>query len=125
MADTNTLVEELSGLTFCRLLTRQGPRIQVGRQRRCSRGSSRRARRWRGRRSPVEEKTAFDVILKEPAPIRSPSSRKSALRSPGSASPRQRPSWKALQDHQGRRHKEEAEEIKKKIEAAGAKVEIK
>jgi large subunit ribosomal protein L7/L12 len=74
--------------------------------------------------APVEEKTEFTVVLKEAGANKIGASRKSAP-SPAWASRRPRTSSRRAQVRQGGASKAEAEEIKKKLEAAGAKVELK
>ena len=97
-------------------------------------GGSAAARRSRGGwsscrrrgRSPVEEKTAFDVVLKEAGPnkIAVIKEVRAAVAGLGLAEAKAlvESAPKALKEAIT---KEEAEEIKKKIEAVGAKIEIK
>jgi large subunit ribosomal protein L7/L12 len=70
--------------------------------------------------APVEEKTEFDVILKDAAPTRSPSSRKCAP-SRAWAEGSQGPGGSRTQADQGSRQQGRREDLKKKLEAAGAK----
>jgi large subunit ribosomal protein L7/L12 len=73
----------------------------------------------------VEEQTEFDVVLPAPARRRSRSSRSSA-RSPASASRRRR-TWSTARPKTVKEgvSKEEAEQIKAKLEEQGASVELK
>jgi len=122
MADTNTIVEQLSGLTVLEIagLVKQleekwgvsaaAPSASAG-------GAA---------AAPAEEKTAFEVILKEMG-----SNKIGVIKEVRSAVPGLGlAEAKALVEGAPKTIKEgvtkaEAEEIKKKIEAAGAKVEIK
>ena len=122
MADTNTIVEQLSGLTVLEIagLVKQleekwgvsaaAPAAGAG-------GAA---------AAPAEEKTAFEVILKEMG-----SNKIGVIKEVRSAVPGLGlAEAKALVEGAPKTIKEgvtkaEAEEIKKKIEAAGAKVEIK
>jgi large subunit ribosomal protein L7/L12 len=76
--------------------------------------------------APVEEKTAFDVILKEAGPNKISVIKEVRASVPGlglaEAKALVESAPKAIKEGAT---KQEAEEIKKKIEAAGAKVEIK
>jgi large subunit ribosomal protein L7/L12 len=128
MPDTNTLVEELSGLTVLQvaelvkaLETKWGVSaaapVAVAAAAPAGGGAA---------AAPAEEKTAFDVILKETGgnKIAVIKEVRAAVAGLGLAEA------KALVEGAPKTlkegvTKEEAEEIKKKIEAAGAKVEIK
>ena len=127
MADTNKIVEQLSGLTVLEIagLVKEleekwgvSAAAPVAAAAAPAAGSAAAA--------PVEEKTAFEVILKEMGAnkIGVIKEVRSAVPGLGLAEA------KALVEGAPRTIKEgvtkaEAEEIKKKIEAAGAKVEIK
>src|SRR5437016_7591721 len=127
MADTNTIVEQLSGLTVLEIagLVKQleekwgvSAAAPVAAAAAPAAGSAAAA--------PVEEKTAFEVILKEMGAnkIGVIKEVRSAVPGLGLAEA------KALVEGAPKTIKEgvtkaEAEETKKKIEAAGAKVEIK
>ena len=111
MADTNTIVEQLSGLTVLEIA---GLVKQL-------------EEKWGvSAAAPAEEKTAFEVILKEMG-----SNKIGVIKEVRSAVPGLGlAEAKALVEGAPKTIKEgvtkaEAEEIKKKIEAAGAKVEIK
>jgi len=127
MADTSTLVEQLSGLTVLEVselvkkleakwgVSAAAPVAAAGP---ASAGPAAAA--------PVEEKTAFDVILTEVGPnkIAVIKEVRASVAGLGLADA------KALVEGAPKPIKEgipkaEAEEIKKKVEAAGAKVEIK
>ena len=126
MADTSTLVEQLSGLTVLevadlvkQLETKWGVSAAAPVAAAAAGGGAAAA-------APVEEKTAFDVILKEVGPnkIAVIKEVRACVAGLGLAEA------KALVEGAPKTlkegiTKEEAEEIKKKIEAAGAKVEIK
>jgi large subunit ribosomal protein L7/L12 len=127
MADTNQIVEQLSGLTVLeiaelvkKLEERWGVSAAAPAAVAAAPGAGAAA-------APVvEEKTAFDVILKEIGPnkIAVIKEVRAAVSGLGLAEA------KALVESAPKPVKEgvpkqEAEEIKKKIEAAGAKVEIK
>ena len=126
MADTSTLVEQLSGLTVLevadlvkQLETKWGVSAAAPVAAAAAGGGAAAA-------APVEEKTAFDVILKEVGPnkIAVIKEVRACVAGLGLAEA------KALVESAPKPlkegiTKEEAEEIKKKIEAAGAKVEIK
>ncbi len=125
MADTSTLVEQLSGLTVLevadlvkQLETKWGVSAAAPVAVAAAGGGAAAA--------PVEEKTAFDVILKETGgnKIAVIKEVRACVAGLGLAEA------KALVEGAPKTlkegiTKEEAEEIKKKIEAAGAKVEIK
>ena len=126
MADTSTLVEQLSGLTVLevadlvkQLETKWGVSAAAPVAVAAAGGGAAAA-------APVEEKTAFDVILKEVGAnkIAVIKEVRACVAGLGLAEA------KALVEGAPKTlkegvTKEEAEEIKKKIEAAGAKVEIK
>ena len=126
MADTSTLVEQLSGLTVLevadlvkQLETKWGVSAAAPVAAAAAGGGAAAA-------APAEEKTAFDVILKEVGPnkIAVIKEVRACVAGLGLAEA------KALVESAPKPlkegvTKEEAEEIKKKIEAAGAKVEIK
>ena len=129
MADTNQIVEQLSGLTVLeiadlvkKLEQKWGVSAAAPVAVAAAPGAS-----AAGAAAPaVEEKTAFDVILKEVGPnkIAVIKEVRAAVSGLGLAEA------KALVEGAPKPVKEgipkpEAEEIKKKIEAAGAKVEIK
>jgi len=130
MADINTIVEQLSGLTVLevadlvkQLETKWGvsaaaPVAAVAVAGGAAAGGAAAA--------PAEEKTAFDIVLKEAGPnkINVIKEVRAAVQGLGLAEA------KALVEGAPKTVKEgatkaEAEEIKKKLEAAGAKVEIK
>ncbi len=126
MADTSTLVEQLSGLTVLevadlvkQLETKWGVSAAAPVAAAATGGGAAAA-------APVEEKTSFDVILKEAGPnkIAVIKEVRSCVAGLGLAEAKAlvESAPKALKEGVT---KEEAEEIKKKIEAAGAKVEIK
>ena len=127
MADTNTLVEQISGLTLLEtselikaLESKLGVRAAAPVAAAAPAGGGGAAA------APVEEKTAFDVILTDMGgnKIAVIKEVRAAVAGLGLAEA------KALVEGAPKPIKEgvpkaEAEEIKKKIEAAGAKVEIK
>ena len=127
MADTNTLVEQLSGLTVLevadlvkKLEEKWGVSAAAPVAVAAAGGGAAAAA------APVEEKTAFDVILKETGgnKIAVIKEVRACVAGLGLAEA------KALVEGAPKTlkegvTKEEADEIKKKIEAAGAKVEIK
>ena len=126
MADTSTLVEQLSGLTVLevadlvkQLETKWGVSAAAPVAAAATGGGAAAA-------APVEEKTAFDVVLKEAGPnkIAVIKEVRACVAGLGLAEAKAlvESAPKALKEGIT---KEEAEEIKKKIEAAGAKVEIK
>jgi large subunit ribosomal protein L7/L12 len=125
MADTNALVEQLSGLTVLEVadLVKQleekwGVSAAAPVAVAAAGGAAVAA--------PVEEKTAFDVVLKEAGAnkIAVIKEVRAAVAGLGLAEAKAlvESAPKAIKEGVT---KEEAEEIKKKIEAAGAKVEIK
>ncbi len=126
MADTNALVEQLSGLTVLEvselvksLETKWGVSAAAPVAAAAPAGGGAAA-------APVEEKTSFDVILKETGAnkIAVIKEVRACVAGLGLAEAKAlvEGAPKALKEGIT---KEEAEEIKKKIEAAGAKVEIK
>ena len=126
MADTSTLVDQLSGLTVLevadlvkQLETKWGVSAAAPVAVAAAGGGGAVA-------APVEEKTAFDVILKETGANKIAVIKEVracvAGRGLAEAKALVESAPKALKEGIT---KEEAEEIKKKIEAAGAKVEIK
>ena len=126
MADTSTLVEQLSGLTVLevadlvkQLETKWGVSAAAPVAAAAAGGGAAAA-------APVEEKTAFDVILKEAGPnkIAVIKEVRACVAGLGLAEAKTLVESAPKPLKEGIT-KEEAEEIKKKIEAAGAKVEIK
>ena len=126
MADTSTLVEQLSGLTVLevadlvkQLETKWGVSAAAPVAVAAAGGGAAAA-------APVEEKTAFDVILKEVGPnkIAVIKEVRACVAGLGLAEAKALVEGAPKPLKEGVT-KEEAEEIKKKIEAAGAKVEIK
>ena len=130
MADINTIVEQLSGLTVLevadlvkQLETKWGvsaaaPVAAVAVAGGAAAGGAAAA--------PAEEKTAFDIVLKEAGPNKINVIKEVRAAVPGLGLAEA----KALVEGAPKTIKEgatkaEAEEIKKKLEAAGAKVEIK
>src|SRR5579871_2133715 len=128
MADTNTLVEQLSGLTVLQVselvkaleekwgVSAAAP-VAVAAAGPAGGGAA---------AAPVEEKTSFDVILKEAGgnKIAVIKEVRAAVAGLGLAEAKALVEGAPKTVKEGVT-KEEAEEIKKKIEAAGAKVEIK
>jgi len=129
MADTNQIVEQLSGLTMLEiadLVKKLEERWGVSAAAPVAVAAVPGAGAGAAAAPVVEEKTAFDVILKEVGPnkIAVIKEVRAAVSGLGLAEA------KALVESAPKPVKEgvpkqEAEEIKKKIEAAGAKVEIK
>jgi large subunit ribosomal protein L7/L12 len=130
MADTNQIVEQLSGLTvleIAELVKKLEEKWGVSAAAPVAVAAAPAAGGAAGAAAPpVEEQTAFDVILKEIGPnkIAVIKEVRAAVAGLGLAEA------KALVESAPKPVKEgvtkqEAEEIKKKIEAAGAKVEIK
>jgi len=129
MADTNQIVEQLSGLTVLEiadLVKKLEERWGVSAAAPAAVAAAPGAGAGAAAAPIVEEKTAFDVILKEIGPnkIAVIKEVRAAVSGLGLAEA------KALVESAPKPVKEgvpkqEAEEIKKKIEAAGAKVEIK
>src|SRR6202162_6062706 len=127
MADTNALVDQLSGLTVLEIagLVKQleekwgvSAAAPVAAAAAPAAGSAAAA--------PVEEKTAFEVILKEMGAnkIGVIKEVRSAVPGLGLAEAKALVEGAPKTIKEGV-NKQEAEEIKKKVEAAGAKVEIK
>jgi len=125
MSDTNALVDQLSSLTVLQVadLVKQLEEkwgVSAAAPVAVAAGPAAAAA------APVEEKTAFDVILKEAGPnkIAVIKEVRAAVAGLGLAEAKAlvESAPKALKEGVT---KEEAEEIKKKIESAGAKVEIK
>jgi large subunit ribosomal protein L7/L12 len=129
MADTDQIVEQLSGLTvleIANLVKKLEERWGVSAAAPVAVAATSGAGAGAGPAPVVEEKTAFDVILKEVGPnkIAVIKEVRASVSGLGLAEA------KALVEGAPKAVKEgvpkqEAEEIKKKIEAAGAKVEIK
>ena len=129
MADTNQIVEQLSGLTVLEiadLVKKLEERWGVSAAAPAAVAAAPGAGTGAAAAPVVEEKTAFDVILKEIGPNKIAVNKevRAAVSGLGLAEA------KALVESAPKPVKEgvpkqEAEEIKKKIEAAGAKVEIK
>jgi large subunit ribosomal protein L7/L12 len=129
MADTNQIVEQLSGLTVLEiadLVKKLEEKWGVSAAVPMAVAAAPAAGAGGAAAPAVEEKTAFDVILKEIGPnkIAVIKEVRAAVSGLGLAEA------KALVESAPKPVKEgvtkqEAEEIKKKIEAAGAKVEIK
>jgi large subunit ribosomal protein L7/L12 len=130
MADTNQIVEQLSGLTvleIAELVKKLEEKWGVSAAAPVAVAAAPAAGGAAGAAAPpVEEQTAFDVILKEIGPnkIAVIKEVRAAVAGLGLAEA------KALVESAPKPVKEgvtkqEAEEIKKKIEAAGAKVEVK
>ena len=126
MSDTNTLVDQLSGLTILEVadLVKQleekwGVSAAAPVAAAAASGGGAAA-------APVEEKTSFDVILKEAGTNKIAVIKEVRAAVPGlglaDAKTLVESAPKPIKEGVT---KEEAEEIKKKIEAAGAKVEIK
>ena len=127
MADTNTIVEELSSLTVLQvaelvkaLETKWG--VSAAAPVAVAAGPAGGA----ASAAPVEEKTTFDVILKETGPnkIAVIKEVRASVAGLGLAEAKALVEGAPKTVKEGVT-KEEAEEIKKKIESAGAKVEIK
>ena len=131
MADINTIVDQLSGLTVLevadlvkQLETKWGVSAAAPVAAVAAAGGA--AAAGGGAAAAAEEKTAFDVILKEAGPNKINVIKEVRAAVPGLGLAEA----KALVEGAPKTVKEgatkaEAEEIKKKIEAAGAKVEIK
>ena len=125
MSDTNTLVEQLSGLTVLEvadLVKKLEVKWGVS-----AAAPVAAAAAPAGAAAPaVEEKTTFDVILKEAGGNKIGVIKEVRAAAPGlglaDAKALVESAPKAIREGVT---KEEAEEIKKKVEAAGAKVEIK
>jgi large subunit ribosomal protein L7/L12 len=129
MADTNQIVEQLSGLTvleIAELVKKLEERWGVSAAAPVAVAAAPAGGAAGAAAPPVEEKTAFEVVLKEIGPnkIAVIKEVRAAVAGLGLAEA------KALVEGAPKTVKEgvtkqEAEDIKKKIEAAGAKVEIK
>jgi large subunit ribosomal protein L7/L12 len=131
MADINTIVEQLSGLTVLevadlvkQLETKWGVSAAAPVAVAAAGGAA--AAGGGAAAAPAEEKTAFDVVLKEAGPNKINVIKEVRAAVPGLGLAEA----KALVEGAPKTVKEgatkaEAEEIKKKLEAAGAKVEIK
>lgn len=126
MADTNALVEQLSGLTVLEVAELVKALEEKWGVSAAAPVAVAAAAPGAAAAAPVEEKTSFDVILKEAGSnkIGVIKEVRAAVAGLGLAEA------KALVEGAPKTlkegvTKEEAEEIKKKIEAAGAKVEIK
>jgi len=129
MADTQSLVEQLSGLTVLQvaeLVKSLEEKWGVSAAAPVAVAAVGAAGGGAAAAAPVEEKTAFDVILKEAGAnkIGVIKEVRAAVSGLGLAEAKAlvESAPKAIKEGVT---KEEAEEIKKKIEAAGAKVEIK
>src|SRR5450631_877237 len=130
MADINTIVEQLSGLTVLevadlvkQLETKWGVSAAAPVAAAAAGGG---ATAGGAAAAPAEEKTAFDVILKEAGPnkINVIKEVRAAVPGLGLAEAKALVEGAPKTVREGAT-KEEAEEIKKKLEAAGAKAEIK
>jgi large subunit ribosomal protein L7/L12 len=129
MADTNQIVEQLSGLTvleIAELVKKLEERWGVSAAAPVAVAAAPAGAAGGAAAAPVEEKTAFEVVLKEIGPnkIAVIKEVRAAVAGLGLAEA------KALVEGAPKTVKEgvtkqEAEDIKKKIEAAGAKVEVK
>jgi large subunit ribosomal protein L7/L12 len=126
MADTNTLVDQLSGLTVLEVADLVKKLEEKWGVSAAAPVAAAAAAPTGAAAAPKEEQTAFDVILKETGPnkIAVIKEVRACVAGLGLAEA------KALVEGAPKALKEgitkaEAEEIKKKIEAAGAKVEIK
>ena len=128
MPDTNTLVEELSGLTVLQVAELvKALESKWGVSAAAPVAAAAAAPAGGGAAAaPVEEKTAFDVILKETGgnKIAVIKEVRASVAGLGLAEAKALVEGAPKTIKEGVT-KEEAEEIKKKIEAAGAKVEIK
>jgi len=129
MPDTNTLVEELSGLTVLQvaeLVKALETKWGVSAAAPVAVAAAGPAAGGGAAAAPVEEKTAFDVVLKETGgnKIAVIKEVRAAVSGLGLAEAKALVEGAPKTIKEGVT-KEEAEEIKKKIEAAGAKVEIK
>ena len=129
MPDTNTLVEELSGLTVLQvaeLVKALETKWGVSAAAPVAVAAAGPAAGGGAAAAPVEEKTAFDVVLKETGgnKIAVIKEVRAAVSGLGLAEAKALVEGAPKTIKEGVT-KEEAAEIKKKIEAAGAKVEIK
>src|SRR3982074_1354849 len=129
MANTEQLIEQLSGLTvleIANLVKKLEERWGVSAAAPVAVAATPGAGAGAGPAPVVEEKTAFDVILKEVGPnkiavikeVRASVSGLGLAEAKALVESAPKPIKEGVT-------KEEAEEIKKKVEAAGAKVEIK
>src|SRR5437588_2073034 len=128
MADTNTLVDQLSGLTLLQaaeLVKALEEKLGVSAAAPVA-AAAPAAGGGAAAAAPAEEKTAFDVVLKETGgnKIAVIKEVRAAVSGLGLAEAKALVEGAPKTIKEGVT-KEEAEEIKKKIEAAGAKVEIK
>jgi large subunit ribosomal protein L7/L12 len=128
MADTNTLVEQISGLTLLQaaeLVKALEEKLGVSAAAPVA-AAAPAAGGGAAAAAPAEEKTAFDVVLKETGgnKIAVIKEVRAAVSGLGLAEAKALVEGAPKTIKEGVT-KEEAEEIKKKIEAAGAKVEIK
>lgn len=129
MADTNTLVDQLSGLTVLEvadLVKKLEEKWGVSAAAPVAVAAAGAPAGGGAAAAPAEEKTSFDVILKEAGGNKIAVIKEVRAAVPGLGLA----DAKALVESAPKpikegATKEEAEEIKKKIEAAGAKVEIK
>ena len=130
MADTNTLVEQLSGLTVLQvseLVKSLEQKWGVSAAAPVAMAAGPAAGGGTAAAAPAEEKTAFDVILKEidaAKKIAIIKEVRAAVPGLGLAEAKALVEGAPKTVKEGVT-KEEAEEIRKKIEAAGGKVEIK
>jgi large subunit ribosomal protein L7/L12 len=129
MADTNALVEQLSGLTVLEvadLVKSLEQKWGVSAAPPVAAAAGPAAGSGAATAAPAEEKTAFDVILKETGPnkIAVIKEVRACVAGLGLAEAKALVEGAPKPVKEGVT-KEEAAEIKKKIEAAGAKVEIK
>jgi large subunit ribosomal protein L7/L12 len=129
MADTNALVEQLSGLTVlevAELVKSLEQKWGVSAAAPVAAAAGPVAGGGAAAAAPAEEKTAFDVILKETGPnkIAVIKEVRACVAGLGLAEAKALVEGAPKPVKEGVT-KEEAAEIKKKIEAAGAKVEIK
>jgi large subunit ribosomal protein L7/L12 len=129
MADTNALVEQLSGLTVlevAELVKSLEQKWGVSAAAPVAAAAGPAAGGGAAAAAPAEEKTAFDVILKETGPnkIAVIKEVRACVAGLGLAEAKALVEGAPKPVKEGVT-KEEAAEIKKKIEAAGAKVEIK
>jgi len=129
MADTNTLVEELSGLTVLQvaeLVKALESKWGVSAAAPVAVAAAGAPAGGAPAAAPVEEKTAFDVVLKEAGPnkIAVIKEVRASVAGLGLAEAKALVEGAPKTIKEGVT-KEEAAEIKKKIESAGAKVEIK
>ena len=127
MADTNTLVEELSSLTILQVAELvKALETKWGVSAAAPVAAAAAGPAGGAAAAPVEEKTAFDVVLKETGgnKIAVIKEVRAAVSGLGLAEAKALVEGAPKTIKEGVT-KEEAAEIKKKIEAAGAKVEIK